>query len=88
MQLSIGGVPAVTINKVIKDLTLTIHYMDKYLRKIWGLPNPASNSPTNHTDITGDLEDNHMIEISLKLSQIYTFSQLMYTLMLNNPCQK
>ena len=56
MQLSIGGVPAVTINKVIKDLTLTIHYMDEYLRKIWESPTPASNSPTDHTDIMGDLE--------------------------------
>ena len=59
MQVSIDGIPAVTINKVMKEFAFTIHYVNEYLKRIWGFNTPASNSPTDHTDIMSDLESEY-----------------------------
>lgn len=36
MQLMIGGVPA-AVSKVLKNLSVSVHYLNEYLKKSWGL---------------------------------------------------
>lgn len=43
----------------MKDLTLTVHYINEYLNRIWGANTPASDTLTDNTDIMSDLESEY-----------------------------
>ena len=36
MQLTIDGVPAAAVSKVLKHLSVSVHYLNEYLKKSWG----------------------------------------------------
>ena len=46
-QLLIGGVSPVAMSKVLKNLTVGVHYLNEYLKKTWGLgPTTLESSMT------------------------------------------
>lgn len=54
MQISIRGVPTIAVNKVMRDLSVTIHYLNKYVKKIWALSPAVPQSPTDCIDAGHD----------------------------------
>ena len=56
MQLTIAGVPAGTVSKVLKNLSVSVHYLNEYLKKSWGVEPVLLESPMtfDSLDATSD----------------------------------
>ena len=47
MQVSIDGVPAIATNKVIQNLSISTHYLNKHLKRIWIIPHDQAHTESN-----------------------------------------
>lgn len=52
--LIVDGVPAVVLNKVLKNLSVSIHYLNQYLKKIWMLDPMALQEVLYSIEATSD----------------------------------
>ena len=54
MQISIAGVPAIAVNKVMKDLSVSVHYLNEYIKKMWALGPAVPQGPIDCVDAGHD----------------------------------
>eukprot|EP00731_Ephydatia_muelleri_P028256 Em0019g1129a len=52
--ISIGGVPTIAVNKVMRDLSVSINYLNEYIKKIWARGPAVPQSPIDHIDAGHD----------------------------------
>eukprot|EP00731_Ephydatia_muelleri_P028248 Em0019g1121a len=76
--LTIGGVPAAAVSKVLKHLSVSVHYLNEYLKKSWGVK-PGASEGLLTFDTTSDtcsecqpIHDDHLENVE---SRNYTDEQ-------------